>query len=181
MTVGKEPLLHDNFFNIIKNKRTFHTHIQKQYEYEMAQGYLVPILSERVIDDVHACYIEDVKRMDSKMKTSPDHFKRAGVMAYWLRRHNPVTFVQESGIPPNNNYKRARDFLSEHGHVYLAFAMGYKICRYYISESSGDYDMPLPTPNYLKSICYLMKYKSVSPHSLGFIYRSLFFGFGGSK
>ena len=183
MIISTEPPpLTSDFFECITDKGVFKEHILNEYRYEAGLGCYTPRLSESALDDVHACYMEDVMRMDGKMPTQPDHFKRAGIMAYWLRRHTPVFgFRQYDDMPSSKQQNIQMSLLKEYGHVYLAFALGYKICLFYVSESTGGKTMPELELNYIDSICYLMKYKSVSPHSLGFIYRSLFYGFGDSR
>ena len=177
------PEFDEDFFKNVEDEQKgnhfFHEHIQTEYEYESGQACLFPVVSGSALEDVYACYMDDLKRLDSKMATDPDHFKRAGIMAYWLRRHNPVFKFQKGDGPPpikpskNQDLDHVTDLLIEYGHVYLAFAAGYKICAFFESERSV---IPEPDKNYIDGICYLMKYKSISPHALGFIYRSLFFG-----
>ena len=175
-----------DFFTSIENtetgKNVFKYCVFNEYHYEAQFGCYVPKMSEGALEDIHACYMEDVTRMVGKMQTKPDHFKRAGIIAYWLRRHTPVFGFQPCDGMPSQKQKRIQEeLLMEYGHVYLAFALGYKICLFFVREDTGGKTMPEPDQSYIESICYLMKYKSVSPHSLGFIYRSLFYGFGNSK
>ena len=178
----QSPEFDKDFFEKVEDEQKgnhfFQTHIRTEYEYESGQACLYPVISSSALNDVHACYMDDITRL-SKMLTEPDHFKRAGIMAYWLRRHNPVFKFQKGDGPPpikpskNQDLDHVTDLLIEYGHVYLAFAAGYKICAFFESERSV---IPEPDKDYIDSICYLMKYKSISPHALGFIYRSLFFG-----
>ena len=182
MSINTEPppLPHNLLEEVIQEEDGFRKYLHQEYAYEAGAGFYDLLLSDRVVHDVYECYTEDAERLAGKMPTVPDHFKHAGILAYWLRRHNPILSWKETGVMPHNEYASARDFLMRYGHVYLAFAYGYRICLLYVRESTGGKTMPelTPNPNYIESICNLMKYKSVSPHSLGFIYRSLFFGFG---
>ena len=175
-----------DFFNRIDDKKTgkdvFKYCVFDEYKYEAQFGGYVPKMSESAIEDVHSCYMEDITRMDGKMPTPPDHFKRAGIIAYWLRRHAPVFgFELCNGMPSQRQRRIQEELLIEYGHVYLAFVFGYKLCLFFVREDTRGKTMPELDQNYIESICYLMKYKSVSPHSLGFIYRSLFYGFGDSE
>lgn len=183
MNISTEPppLPHNLLEEVIQKEHGFKKYIHQEYTYEAGAGFYELVLSDRVVHDVYECYMEDTKRLDGKMSTTPDHFKRAGVLAYWLRRHNPVLSWRETGAMPHDEHISVRNFLMRYGHGYLAFAYGYKISLLYVRKDTGGQTMPELTSNYIESICNLMKYKSVSPHSLGFIYRSLFFGFGGSK
>ena len=182
ISLERAPELDRDFFKKVEDEdngnRFFQMYIQTEYEYECGQACLYPVISNSALNDVHACYMDDIKRLGSKMATDPDHFKRAGIMAYWLRRHNPVLKFQEDGPPPikpskNQDLDNVTDIMIEYGHVYLAFATGYTICRFFESWRST---IPELDKDYIDGICYLMKYKSISPHALGFIYRSLFFG-----
>ena len=172
-----------DFFKLIEHAKTgkdvFKYCVFDEYQYEAQFGCYVPKMSESAIEDAYSCYMEDIARMDSKMPTQPDHFKRAGIIAYWLRRHAPVFGFKLCDDMASKKQKRIQEeLLIEYGHVYLAFAFGYKLCLFFVREDTGGKTMPELDLKYIQSICYLMKYKSISPHSLGFIYRSLFFGFG---
>ena len=174
----ESPPLPADFLNHIRDEDKFKEFIRREYVYEAGRCGLEPLLSKAAVHDVHQCYMHDTKRLDEKMDTSPDHFKHAGFLAYWLRRHKPIReWPPESTdqmVTPRQ--EEARAFLVEYGHVYLAFSIGYKICLFYERESvSVDRASPTLNKNYTQSVCYLMKYKSISPHAMGFIYRSLFF------
>ena len=129
------------------------------------------------MQDAYQCYKSDIERLDANMKTFPDHFKHAGCLAYWLRRHYPVFKWREADAMLPEKHEEARKFFIDYGHVFQAFNMGYEICLYFerhripvIQNPPRDVDK-----DYVQTVCYLMKYKNISPHAMGFIYRSLFF------
>ena len=178
----ERPPLSEKFFEVIRDESEFREFVRGEFFYDSAFGCLRPLLLRNIMQDAYQCYIKDTERLEDNMLTPPDHFKHAGFIAYWLRRHNSVYGFKEELEAPSIRQEKARDFIKKYGNVYLAFSCEYKICLYY---EQGDMlagtKMPEPDQNYFESICYLMKYKSVSPHSLGFIYRSLFYGFGDSE
>ncbi len=68
-----------------------------------------------------------------------------------------------------------RDIYVDYGNEYLAFCIGFKICRYFEELRNPSHKLPELNYDYVTATCYSMKYKSTSPHSMGSIYRSLFF------
>ena len=178
----EQPPLSKDFFKDIRDKLEFQEFVRREYVYGSAFGCLRPMLLKNIIQDAYQCYTKDTERLGYNMPTPPDHFKHAGFIAYWLRRHNPVYGFEGERETPSMGQEKVRDFIKKYGNVYLAFVCGYKICLYFEQGAApAGTEMPEPDQNYIESICYLMKYKNVSPHSLGFIYRSLFYGFGDSK
>ena len=172
------PPLPDKFFEVIRDESEFREFVRAEYVDDSASGCLRPMLLRNIMQDAYQCYTKDTERLGDNMLTPPDHFKHAGFIAYWLRRHNPVYGFKEEIEMPTARQEKTRDFIKKYGNVFLAFSCGYKICFYFEQgAASASEKMPVPDKNYIESICYLMKYKNVSPHSLGFIYRSLFFGF----
>lgn len=147
---------------------------------------LGPVFSPRRLYDAHFAWRSDLERMgdrEAELDGEPDHYKQAGLLAFWLRRESPVvefndlqqTIGEEGGLYPSEEEKR--DLLTKYGSEYLAFDFGFQLCQYYVSaELDGGIDdaAPAVTREYLQDICYFLKFKHVSPHSLYLIYRSLF-------
>lgn len=150
--------------------------VRREYVYEAGLAGLRPKFSRSVIHDAFQCYKADIERLVSNMKTSPDHFKRSGCLAYWLRRHNPVyDWEEENDVLPREQ-EMFKKRIIDYGHVHMAFMLGYKACLKFAgpnipaSKSPSELDA-----DYIETVSYLMKYKSISPHAMGMIYRSLFF------
>ncbi len=129
---------------------------------------------------MHQCITRDIKRLPESITNSnePDHFKRAGYIAYWLRRYRPVIKWDDQHKDKNLSpeAERAREFFNDYIHEYLAFNMGYRVSLFY-AMNSVDSDGKIPhiiDASYLNDVCYLMKYKSISPHAMNMIYRYLF-------
>lgn len=126
----------------------------------------------------YEAYCGDVKRMVISMPKGkePDHFKRCGCLAYWLRRNSPVIgwHAQEDAfLATESPLKEWRTFFEKYGHAFLAFALGYHICHYYEAQK-GNAPRRKPGLDYLGDMCYVMKYKNISPHAMGMVYRALF-------
>ena len=169
-----------NFFNYIGTESKFKKFVHDEYKDEA--GFEVG-LSNTELSDAHRLYMADIKHAEEEVKPSPSHFTRAGFLADRLSRCNPV--ADWSIYDPDK--EKARDFLDNYGHVYLAFGLGYGVCLYFereidrgtASNQAADNQAdrrPLPRldSNYLRAVCYLMKNGHISSHAMGFIYRSLF-------
>ncbi len=89
-------------------------------------------------------------------------------MIKWEYQH------KDNDLPPEA--EKAREFFNDYIHEYLAFNIGYHVSLFYVINSK-DSDRKIPhiiNASYLNDVCYLMKYKSISPHAMNMIYRSLF-------
>ncbi len=91
MSIEPPLSINENIFSDIRDEEIFNEFILQDYVYESGLAGLRPGLLASSMHDVYQCYIKDTKRLDNNMKTySPDHFKQAGVLAFWLRRFHPV-------------------------------------------------------------------------------------------
>lgn len=148
------------------------------------EARLTPEFSLSLMHDAWESFCWDTQRLDTNMpkESKPDHFKICGFAAYWLRRHSPVITLKEDRVKITRDevVMEWRKLLDDYSRAFLAFYFGYRIC-YFIEANSekGGGALPRPDMDYLKSLCYVMKYKSLSPHAMGMIYRSLFVGSGG--
>ena len=70
-----------------------------------------------------------------------------------------------------------RGLLLPYANEYLAFDFGFQIVKFYeLGKEGGSKranEMAL-SRDYYKTVCHFLKYKTVSPHALNLIYRSLF-------
>lgn len=149
------------------------------YAAEFSEQYakLRPRFSARRLFDAHHFWTEDVKRLRdfSLNKKEPDHFKQSGHLAYWLRRSNPIVDYDVLGSA-NAEEEENRKLLFDFGGEYLAFDLGYMICRHYETSGllSGTYPNDFnPGTVYVRDVCCFLKEKNVSPHALYLIYKSL--------
>lgn len=148
--------------------------------------FLRPKISKVRLYDAHYAWQDDLSRVEGReqnLDKGLDHFKQCGHLAYWMRRMAPIVEYDdhivkyESGEEIYKDEMRARKLLFEYGTEFIAFDFAFQICFYYESERTDrhtEFKAPLLTPNYLRDICHMLKFKHVSPHSMTLIYRSLF-------
>ena len=68
-----------------------------------------------------------------------------------------------------------RDLLFGYSNEYLAFDLGFQFCRYYEMENGSPRAAALVLDeDYIRTTCHFLKYKTVSPHALYLIYKSIF-------
>lgn len=142
---------------------------------------LKPEFSRFLAHDAWEAYCGDVERMQNVSMPEgkePDHFKRCGCLAYWLRRSSPVIDLGARDgvyIVTDNPMKEWRILFQKYGRAFLAFALGYHICLYYELEAGGKPPSRGPDWDYLENVCYVMKCKNISPHAMGMVYKSFFY------
>lgn len=181
LELGSQKIKSD-VFDKIKDDAGFGHLITSEFDQDSCHAFLQPQYSADLLHDAYQSYLWDAKRLKENMPNScsPDHFKLSGYLAYWLRRNSPIVGwknINKADEQITEGAKRFREFIFEYGRVYYPFLLGYRIC-WFFEYNKKDMDLRLPQPvtqDYINTVCYLMKYKSVSPHSLGLIYRSLFF------
>jgi hypothetical protein len=137
-------------------------------------------LSYDRVGEAHTYWLRDIKRVYDDPKAVPDHFKRAGFLAYWLRRRQVVHHIGASAVDSADTADVDK-FLINHNE-FCAFTLGLRICHYfsladrlrvepdisdYLNSQNLDFD-------FLIDVSTLMKNKNVSPHSLYLIYRAIF-------
>lgn len=110
--------------------------------------------------------------------TGLDHFKHAGILAFWLRRRLVIERIQfldpqmESGVrDPSPTQERFVEFANE----LSSFFLGFHFClRYEFDERRWDLETGHLDDDYVATIATLLKRKNVSPHAMYLIYKSLF-------
>jgi hypothetical protein len=131
-------------------------------------------------DEAYEYWMRDIGRVYDAEDAEPDHFKRAGFLAYWLRRRQVVHHVMTEPEGAIADKFRNR-FLINHNE-YCAFMFGFRICHYFSLaeklEDSADIAAYIGSqnlePEFVFDVSTLMKNKNVSPHSLYLIYRACF-------
>jgi hypothetical protein len=131
-------------------------------------------------EEAYEYWKRDVARVYDGEDAVPDHFKRAGFLAYWLRRRQVVSrLAADQGFEGDQRLRER--FLINHNE-YSAFLFGFRICIYFeldaklresadISDYIGAHSLD---PRFVLDVSTLMKNKNVSPHSLYLIYRACF-------
>ncbi len=174
------PPFSRTFFEDIVDEKKFTDFINLEYSYHAALAGYTLDTSPSALWDVHQRITKDIERLSESIEgfKPPDHFKRAGYIAYWLRRYRPVIKWddQHKGKNLSPEVEISRKFFNNYIHEYLAFNTGYLVSLSYVMNSA-DSDGKIPhiiDARYFNDVCYLMKYKSISPHAMNMIYRSLF-------
>ena len=172
--------------NIRKNEEKFGEFVCAEFTHDARYAALVPQYSDDLMHDAYQSYLWDIKRLEDNMDTKPDHFKICGYLAYWLRRNSPVVrWDNQDGVSRHGidqDTKKTADLIFEFGRSFHAFMIGYRVCWFFEHNKEATLPetvrRPLPTidEDYIRVICYAMKYKNASPHAMGLIYRSLFLG-----
>lgn len=140
-----------------------------------------PLYSPHLLHDAWQSFKWDLDRLDGNMPDSkPDHFKICGLAAYWLRRHSPIIDFEEDRVKITRDatVKEWRGIFEKYDRVFLPFAFGYRICYFFESNKETDDGkeprLPVLDTKYIEAQCYVMKYKNISPHAMGMVYRALF-------
>lgn len=162
-----------NIFGKIESFKEFEKFVVDQFRRHAQKAAFAPQFSGSLMKEAHHCYMEDIDRMAK----APDYFDRCGCLAYWLRRNNPVMEWESTkkDYDLTAEEENEREFFFNFGRQYHAFYLGYTICLTLDREKLADKSLPYIDENYIRAACHLMKYKNISPHAMGFIYRSLFF------
>ena len=174
------PYIHqDTLDNICANENKFGELVYCEFDRDAEYALLEPNYSDDMLHDAYQSYVWDVKRLKGNMGSKPDHFKVCGFLAYWLRRNSPVigwNEIEQDG-EINASIHKGRELIYEYGRAHHAFMIGYRIC-YFFERNKKTQNQFINTPPdeaYLRTVYYVMKYKHVSPHAMGLMYRSLFF------
>jgi len=174
---------------IEKDRKSFVDFFSEYALSTMHEARLSPCLSYPRLEDAHGAWVHDLGRVgnhEKHIEEGLDHFKRAGHLAFWLRRFAPVVEARDDqnnlgdapGYDLTNQEKAFRDILYGYANEYLAFDLAYQFCRFYESQRENGPNLSAfkIDRDYIITVCNFLKYKSVSPHALTVILKSLFFG-----
>jgi hypothetical protein len=107
----------------------------------------------------------------------PDIFKRCGFICFWLRRSQPFVYaLPVRQYPAGSERREAQSLFCRCPNEVFAFDMMFRVCAGYEGAVRGDGSIAAARLDryYLNDACMFLRNKSVSPHSLYLIYRSLF-------
>lgn len=172
----------ENTFTDIEENQDRFVQVFKEFaETAMWGARLLPKLSKPRLIESHGAWRNDLSRVgnhEPHLVEGLDHFKRAGHLAFWLRRFAPVVEAidpldspQDTHAPLTATEVEFRKLLLAYCNEYLAFDFAFQFVKYY--ESAHGNDLILP-PDYYFTMCHFLKYKNVSPHAMHLIYKSLF-------
>lgn len=108
--------------------------------------------------------------------TGLDHFKHAGILAFWLRRRLVIERIrylqpEDSRVEPSSTQDRFVEFADE----LCSFFLGFHFCfRYEYEERRWDLPTAHLSDDYVATMVTFLKRKNVSPHAMYLIYKSLF-------
>jgi hypothetical protein len=164
----------------ISGEEWFRTAIAFAYE-QIADSYGCKVhLSAARTDEARLFWMRDVGRIDLDGDTTPDHFKQAGFLAYWLRRRVSLNHVIRQEFGSVERTLQTRFVMS--GNELCAFIVGFRICVFFVYgrlaeevESLEQFiDSVILDDALVFDVAALMKNKNVSPHALYALYRALF-------
>jgi len=138
-------------------------------------------VSEIEIETARQAWLRDVSSLKIDGGGTPDHFKQAGILSYWLRRRSPIrNFETFTKYDTEVGRYRQNTFVQMYNEI-GAYIFGYNLCRFAEAKaetsSSPDISGSLtksPDFKYTHDMGVLMKNKHISPHALMMIYRALF-------
>lgn len=180
----------ERVFDLLCDPNWFHGFVKYQYQavvFGMSQ--VQPGISGYLCEQAHQRWVKDVSRVsDHEFDGGPlDHFKRAALLCYWLRRYPPIC---EFGKNPDLQIAgiRFRKFDGRevrYANQFAAFDVGFRICRFWEANredaeriygfvpKEGDFSLA-GNGNFVQDVSYVLADKNVSPHTLALIYRALF-------
>lgn len=149
---------------------------------------LWPRLSPMRVLEAHGAWKKDLERVgenERHLEDGLDHFKRAGHLAFWIRRMSPVVeahdltgnFSDPKCAELDDNQKALKALLFGYANEYIAFDFGLAFCKYYELAKHGGSERAANlklNDDYFKVMCHFLKFKNVSPHAMFLIYKSLF-------
>jgi hypothetical protein len=151
------------------------------------EARLTPQFSLSRIEDIYGAWRNDLSRVgnhEPKIEEGLDHFKRSAHLAFWIRRFSPVIALHDNrlnlgdaeGYGPTAAELKFRDLLYGGSNEYLAFDLALQFCLHYEQhkEDAVDLSQFRIDQEYVEMMCHFLKFKSVSPHSIYVILKSLF-------
>ncbi len=161
-----------------KSPDDFENHTRKYYRRSCLPSGYEPELVGKRMQDAHEAFCVGKNEMENNFLENKkyDHFDMTGILVYWLQRFQPVTLRDLSSVRGAPDY--VIDLLRKYPSEALAFDFGLSICDYFESQKKEN---PTGKPavkddnlEYYNKICRMMKFKSMPPHSLCMIYRTLY-------
>lgn len=170
-----------DIFERLANRDWFIECIAAHYVHDFGIFRVDVDVSKRRLGDAFEFWVDDVYRV-GKVELDggePDHLKRAGYLAYWLRRAAPIirmTYPEPEG--EFKNIEAMREFLVRYGNEFMAFHIGHQLAQSFEirrvdAVSRQPYQLDF---DYIHTVAHFMKSKSVSPHAMYLLYMSLFHG-----
>ena len=147
--------------------------------YEIADHFDCSVLlSATRVEEARVHWARDLPRIDIEGSKTPDHFKNAGFLAYWLRRRVVVEIASRVGKGGTDKQTHFIGFANE----ICAFVVGFRLSLYFHYrrriESGPDASKFLVNielqDDLRHDVVTLLRHKEVSPHALYLIFAALF-------
>jgi hypothetical protein len=177
----------ENVLSVITDREVFLSDYTAFAWWALDATRLVPVFSKPRIFEAHGAWLNDLSRLgnhEKNLSEGLDHFKHCGHLSFWLRRLSPIVEFQnvdfgESERPMNEREKAFLELIKAYANEYVAFEYCFQICRYYEMKNkehpSERAERLVLSPAYYQTVCHFLKYKSVSPHAMHLIYKSIFY------
>lgn len=171
---------------IEQDEQKFISFISEFTEKALAEAGLFPRLSLARLIEAKGAWKNDLHRVggnEPKLENGLDHFKRAGHLAFWLRRALPIVEYVDTtqnlgdaeGYPLDEQQKKFRELIAAYGNEFIAFEIGYQFCKYYeVAAGSERASNLILGEDFIRTTCHFFKFKSVSPHAMFMVYKSIF-------
>lgn len=165
--------------NRITPETWFLSCLAREYE-QIAAGHDCNVkISATHAKDARDLWVRDRKRIEVAEDSTPDHFKQAGFLTYWLRRRLAVETTHRYQI---HAFIEDQDSFVLGVNDICAFLFGFRLCLYFefreLIAAGADISAELRkivVEDHLKhDIATLMRGKNLSPHALYLIFRTLF-------
>jgi hypothetical protein len=135
-------------------------------------------LSRARLDQARKLWMDDIDRVRLDSSTTPDHFKQAGHLAYWLRRRLVTNSIQPD---ETSGGAELQEVFLNYGNEICAFRIGFSICLGFETRHLDKATRLALLPElildheFVVETAKLLHFKNVSPQALYLIYRSLFY------
>lgn len=174
----------------MRNVRAFMGTYTSYVTETLGEARLFPKFAPQRVVEAHGAWKEDLTRVsdhEPNLENGLDHFKQCGHLIFWVRRMSPLVeaidltenIADAPGLPLTDTETRFRNLLFGYANEYLAFDLGFQICKFYeINKpgSSAHAEGLVLSHDYYQTMCHFLKYKNVSPHAMYLILKSLFCG-----
>lgn len=189
-------LYNPGVIELLKDRDFFARAIAQFYALTAGQHGCSITLSDRRLKEAHAAWTHDcnhaLQSETDKDTIALDHFKHSAFIAFWLRRSIPINDIffvaekkAEGGVP-----SVAQRRFAQYGNEIAALYAGFTVCLAYetaamLEREEGEDGKPhiisdaigvQSFPPYLQNeYPRILKHKSMSPHGMYMLFRSLFY------
>lgn len=151
------------------------------YEQVAAGHHCSVMIAADRLEEVRAHWMRDTDRIEIDGDSTPDHFKQAGFLCYWLRRRQTVSLSSRKII--SEQHQQIQDLYLMNGNEITAFLVAFRLAAYFEFKDQIDSVENIEqeisglhlSHAFVSDIAVLMKNKNLSPHALYITLRGLFY------